>query len=56
MFKASIFIAIVVALLLGIYSHATGSIAGFKVVLIACAYLAFCAIAKGHALASTGKK
>lgn len=55
MFKASILVAIGIALVLGIFSHATGSVAGFKVVLLACVYLALCVVAKVYGLVTSGK-
>jgi hypothetical protein len=55
MFKASIVVAIGIALVFGIFSHVTGSLASFKVVLLACVYLALCAISKAYSLVSPEK-
>jgi uncharacterized membrane protein YjjB (DUF3815 family) len=46
MFKASVLLAIVAALLLALISHSTGSVVMFKGALAACAYLALCALAR----------
>jgi hypothetical protein len=46
MFKASVLFALAAALVLALISHTTGSFGAFKAALVACSYLAICALAR----------
>ncbi|BCF95392.1 hypothetical protein [Paraburkholderia largidicola] len=52
MFKASVFLAIAAALVLGLFSHATGSVTAFKGMMLAASYLALCAVGRFLMLAT----
>jgi Ca2+/H+ antiporter len=46
MFRVSVLLAVIVAVVLAAISHTTGSVGAFKGSMVACLYLALCVIAR----------